>query len=55
MPLKLHGIFSFFPPNKLRSKIIDECEDVLYLTPDGTLSTNDNTYIVDKGSMIDYE
>ena len=34
IPLSLWGVFSYFPTSKPIKRMLDECEDVLLLTPD---------------------
>ena len=55
IPLKLHGIFSYFPSSKPSEELLNECERVLLLTPDGPWDPNTDVYSRNEDSMLDYE
>lgn len=54
-PLKLHVGFSYFPSSKPLDKLLDECERVLLLTPDGPSNSNTDVYSRNEDNMLDYK
>ncbi len=58
IPLKLHGIFSYFPTRKLTADKTDNCEyiETVSICPEGPdWDPYDSSYANQEDSMIDYK
>ena len=44
MPLRLHGVFSYFPSSKPSNELLNDCTKALLLTLDGTWNPNSDVY-----------
>ena len=56
IPLSLSGIFSFFPTRSPTVSELQECEDVLVVTPDGhKWDPHSDVYAQNEESMLDWE
>ena len=53
--LSLDGIFSYFPTSKPSVKDLEECENVLSLTPSGPWDPNTKVYAQNEQNMTDHE
>ena len=53
--MKLNGIFSYFPSIKMPNQLLNECNKVLLLTPDGPLSPITDAYSMNEENMLDYK
>jgi hypothetical protein len=54
-PLSLWGVFSYFPTSKPTNQILDKCEEVFLLTPEGQWSPHSDAYARNEESMLDWE
>ena len=54
-PLRLHGVFSYSPSNKLSNELMNDYTKVLLLTPDGTWNSNSDIYSSKEDNMVDYK
>ena len=56
MPLKLNGIFSYFPSHKPSDSMLnDESINVLLLTPEGPWNPHSDVYSRNEDGMLDYD
>ena len=55
MPLRLHGVFSYFTSSKPSNELLNNCTKVLLLTPDGPWNPNSDIYSRNKDNMLDYK
>ena len=55
IPMALNGIFSYFPTEVPTKKDLEECEDVLILTPVTPWNPNDTAYSKNEEAMLDHE
>ena len=55
IPMKLHGIFSYFPTSKPTVQMVNECEDVYLLMPNGEWNPHSDAYGTNEDDMLDYE
>jgi hypothetical protein len=55
IPMSLDGIFSYFPTDKPTVKDIEECENILYLTPESTWDPHTDVYARNEANMVDHE
>ena len=55
IPLSLWGVFSYFPTSRPDNKILEECEEVFLLTPDGQWDPHSDAYARNEESMLDWE
>ena len=55
MLLKLHGVFSSFSSSKPSEELLNECERVLFLTPESPWNLNTDAHSRNESSMLDYE
>ena len=55
IPLRLHGVFSYFPSSKPSNELLSDCTKVLLLTPDGPWNPNTDVYSRNEDSMLDYK
>ena len=53
--MALNGIFSYFPTEVPTKKDLEECEDVLILTPVTPWNPNDTAYSKNEEAMLDHE
>ena len=55
MPLRLHGVFSYFTSSKPSNELLNNCTKVLLLTPDGPWNPNSDFYSRNEDSMLYYK
>jgi hypothetical protein len=55
IPLSLWGVFSYFPTSKPTNQILEECEEVYLLIPDGRWTQHSNAYARNEENMLDSE
>lgn len=55
IPLNLDGIFLYFPTRRPSDVKLQDMDDILILTPDGSCDPHNNVYIEKKGSMVDWK
>ena len=55
IPLSLNGIFSYFPSSKPTSQEVEECENILMLTPEGPWDPHSDVFSKNEENMLDFE
>ena len=55
IPLKLYGVFSYFPSSKPSNELLNDCTKVLLLTSDGPWNHNSDVYSRNEDNMLDYK
>ena len=52
IPLKSHGIFSYFPSSKPSNEVLNECDIILCLTPKAPWNPNTSDYSRNEDSVL---
>ena len=55
IPLSLNGVFSYFPTSKPTEEDLEQCENILLLTPNGPWNPHCDAYAHNEESMVDFE
>ena len=55
IPLSLNGIFSYFPSGKPTEEEVEECEEILFLTPLAPWDPYSDVYARNEEAMVDHE
>ena len=55
IPMSLDGIFSYFPTDKPTVQDLEECETILYLTPETSWDPHMDVYARNEANMVDHE
>lgn len=55
IPLRLHGIFSYFSTCVPTSQQVEECDNVYLLTPENHWNPHDTAYAHNEDSMLDWD
>jgi hypothetical protein len=55
IPLSLKRVFSYFPTSKPTTQILDKCDDLFLLTPEGQWNPHSDAYARNEENMLDWE
>ena len=55
IPMSLDGILSYFPTAKPTVQDLEECENILYLTPETSWDPHTDVYARNEENMVDHE